>query len=117
MTESERRACCIMIPQSDVRLCWASMSLVMVCYDVVMTPLALIMNDESGWVRRIGYTINVFWTLDIFMNLRTGFFDETELIMDWKRIAKTYLSNWFLFDLIVLLPDWVTILLEQDKNV
>jgi len=59
----------------------------------------------------------MFWTLDIGLNFFTGYFEETVVITDWKKIAKHYVSRWFLFDMIVILPDWATLMLRTNVNI
>mmetsp|Transcript_138563 Transcript_138563/g.276234 ORF Transcript_138563/g.276234 Transcript_138563/m.276234 type:complete len:138 (-) Transcript_138563:589-1002(-) len=65
----------------------------------------------------LGWTVNAFWTFDIGMNFCTGYVEEGNVIMDRRIIARHYVSTWFLFDVVVILPDWVTLMLKTDQNV
>ncbi|CAJ1381153.1 unnamed protein product [Effrenium voratum] len=48
----------------------------------------------------------LFWNLDFFASLCTGFYDEGRLIMSWKRIAVNYAKTWMFFDLSLISMDW-----------
>jgi len=114
--ENEKYVGCIMGPQSNRRFYWDLIGLGMVCYDVIMTPLGLIMN-EIDWINGLGWTVNAFWTIDIGVNFVTGYAEHAKVIMDWKMIARRYISKWFLFDVIVILPDWVALILQQNESI
>ena len=51
------------------------------------------------------YAIDFLFTVDIFLNFNTAFYNDNEELVDsrWK-IAKNYLKFWFWVDSISILP-------------
>lgn len=97
-----------MSPNAPVRLSWDVASMVLISYDVWWIPLQCFNPEEDFFTTMMGWVSLVFWTLDMAATLMVGYFDNGELILDPKRIACRYLRTWFLPDLIVVLPDWFT---------
>ena len=60
--------------------------------------------DTLGW-ELVDYAIDLIFTIDIFFNFFTAYFDDEEnIILNRKLIAKAYLKSWFFVDLISVLP-------------
>eukprot|EP00913_Durusdinium_trenchii_P022055 g20725.t1 len=82
--------------------------MVLISYDVWWIPLQCFDPAESFFTTMMGWISLIFWTLDMAATLMVGYFDNGELVLSPKRIAYRYLRTWFLPDLIVVLPDWFT---------
>jgi hypothetical protein len=71
-----------------------------------VTPyrVAFVEYDEGGWLI-FQYVVNVIFTLDIFINFITAYFDqEDNLVLDRKKIALHYLKTWFFIDFLAVFP-------------
>jgi len=107
----------ILHPQSNLRTAWDVGSVIMLGYDCIMTPLQLIMDTEPTGIVVCGWIVNGFWSLDIGVSFITGFYKDAQLIMDWRAIAQSYVSTFFLFDLLVILPDWIAAAFETNSDI
>lgn len=101
-------------PNAPVRLSWDVASMVLISYDVWWIPLQCFNPDEDFFTTMMGWISLVFWTLDMAATLMVGYFDNGELILDPKKIGCRYLRTWFLPDLIVVLPDWFTRVVDTE---
>jgi len=109
---------CIMLhPHSNIRVAWEMTGCIMVGYDVVMSPIGLLLDTENAWLTGLSWTVNAFWTIDVLLNFCTGYHKGNRLIMRGDKIAKNYLQTWFLFDILVILPDWIGLGLDSHKDV
>ncbi|CAJ1335513.1 unnamed protein product [Effrenium voratum] len=103
-----------MSPNAPIRLSWDVASMILISYDVWWIPLQCFDPAEDFFTTMMGWISLVFWTLDMFATLMVGYFDDGELILSPKKIACRYLKTWFLPDLIVVLPDWFTRLVNTE---
>jgi len=109
----ERCSGFIMHPQSSIRLFWDLVGLGLLAYDFIATPLGLLIQNERFWMSMTGWMINGFWSLDILLNFFTGFYDGTVFVKQLHRIALHYAKHWLILDVIVILPEWVTLIISQ----
>jgi len=101
----------IIEPGSAVRAMMDFCSLVCVFTDVMFTPYMLAWNVElHGTMRHASVLLIFFWTLDIVVSFRTGYYSNGELEMRPSSIARNYMSKFFLLDLVLLLMDVIHIL-------
>lgn len=103
-----------MSPNAPVRLSWDVASMILISYDVWWIPLQCFNPEEDFFTTMMGWVSLVFWTLDMAATLMVGYFDNGELILDTRKIACRYLRTWFLPDLIVVLPDWFTRVVDTE---
>lgn len=92
-------------PDSEVRVTWDLACLLFLIYDAIITPLVLFVLPAGGFSEGVDLTVCCFWLLDIAMTLVTSVFVNSELIMDFRVIAREYLKGWLLPDLLIVLPD------------
>lgn len=52
----------------------------------------------------------IYYTVDVIFAFKTGYYKEGEVVIDQARIAKRYLSRFFLADLVSILPIMVNII-------
>ena len=48
--------------------------------------------------------IDFLFMADVMINFRTGYYLEDEEVMDSWRVAKHYISTWFLLDIVTCIP-------------
>ena len=68
--------------------------------------LVLNHKDINSW------TLTSFWVLDIVASFFTASYVNDTLSFSLADIAKGYLKSWFLFDITMLVPDLVGVVLE-----
>jgi voltage-gated potassium channel len=92
-------------PNDPKKIAWDLIVFLFVVLGVLLSPLALALQLPTiGWLLIIDSLINVVYLIDIIVQFRTGFYDRRQLVADRKRIAKRYIKNGFIFDLIATLP-------------
>jgi len=108
--DSSRWAKCMVKPNSHLRLLWDVAVIAAIIATIVVAPIALVYHDGSvfssvadsmAWAL---HTSDAIWTLNIFISLRTGFFEEGRLLLDPVIVAKKYAQKSLLVDLLSLYP-------------
>jgi len=95
-------------PNGVPRLAWDMMGLILICWDVFYIPLGVFDLSPAPFTTFMDIFTLVFWTLDIGASTVSGYYNRGELVMNMRKIWAHYLSTWFLIDLIVVVPDWVS---------
>eukprot|EP00927_Polykrikos_kofoidii_P032129 TRINITY_DN27457_c0_g1_i1.p1 TRINITY_DN27457_c0_g1~~TRINITY_DN27457_c0_g1_i1.p1 ORF type:complete len:943 (+),score=114.82 TRINITY_DN27457_c0_g1_i1:22-2829(+) len=103
----------VLHPGGYVRLVWNSISLITIAYDMFMIPLLAFEIGEGSFFSSVSILITVFWSLDVLLNFRTGYFIGNRLEMEPGRIARHYATTWFFVDLIVVATDFLGRFLSQ----
>ncbi|KAI3379160.1 hypothetical protein SNEBB_001485 [Seison nebaliae] len=108
------RAKCTILHYSIFKTIWDWIILFFVIYTAVSTPYHAAFLIESGEeesdkvkavMTNIDYAVDVLFVLDILINFRTTYVNEKgELISEQIRIAKKYLTGWFVIDLLAAIP-------------
>lgn len=95
-------------PASPNRQYWSLLVVIFLLYGMVEIPLRVgFEQDVVPWSAAdlFNLFIDIFFLVDIFMNFRTGYFQEdNRLILDGTKIARRYMRSWFLLDLITSIP-------------
>lgn len=101
----------VMDPSGARRLCIDLVSMIVLLYDIIVTPYALAWDVPllEGWLTGFTWSTLVFWTMDMGFCFRTGFFRHGELEMRPKAIARRYLRTFFVPDLIIVVCEWLNI--------
>eukprot|EP00928_Gymnodinium_smaydae_P011680 TRINITY_DN14282_c0_g2_i1.p1 TRINITY_DN14282_c0_g2~~TRINITY_DN14282_c0_g2_i1.p1 ORF type:complete len:768 (+),score=177.38 TRINITY_DN14282_c0_g2_i1:224-2527(+) len=105
----------IVSPDSDLRLSWDFMSLLMVVYDMVMIPMSAFWGDSDILFFTImEWTTRLFWTFDMIASVCTGLIlpDGTIQLL-WRPILQKYLRTWFPIDLFIVGSDWIGVILDS----
>lgn len=99
----------VMTPGGISRAIWDALRMICVIIDIVVIPLRFfnIPLDFDLPVKVVSFFSLIFWTLDILVSFRTGHFEKGVLVLDSRKIAKHYLKRWFLFDLCVIVLDYI----------
>lgn len=101
---------CMVNPKSYVRMSWDAAMSVLVMYICLALPFTiawenLMSSQTSDRIRLADQIINYLFILDIFLNLRTGYFDrDNDLVMEGKRVLRHYLKTWFFLDVLSCFP-------------
>ncbi|CAE7659296.1 KCNH6 [Symbiodinium pilosum] len=114
---SEKARPWILRPSSKPRLIWDILALVVIVYDLVSVPLQVFHLSSSllDVQRALQIFTTLFWLLDIPTNFLTAVYVNGALQLDYRSIARAYARSWLCFDILVLIPDIVTIL-EGDMD-
>jgi len=113
----------ILHPTGKKRVCWDLMGILLLLHDLIFIPLQAFEGGTDGLPRQydeflkvLDYVGAVFWTSDIFVSFRTGYFSEEGFveISPWK-IARTYLKGWFGMDLLIVSTDWASMLMGMSE--
>ena len=104
------------LPASPEREIWNMVLLVLCLYVAAAVPIQVFFQTEdyilffkfnSGFVWLIEKTIDAVFIVDIFLNLRTAFYNDVgHLVTDWKSIVAhyCYYKPWFWGDLLSVMP-------------
>ena len=101
----------IIMPDSDFRMRWDLIMLVLVVYYAVTVPVVIAFSTTQPWVAetsKFGDAMNVVFTLifalDIVLNFNTGYTEKGKMVVDHAKIAKNYFRFWFMIDFIATFP-------------
>lgn len=105
----------IMHPNSKQRISWDVFAVFVILFEICFSPLHLYNMEDS--FRRTAETLQWiatgFWVLDIPMSFLTAVFVNDQIHFRLLEIAKSYLSTWFLFDLMMLVPDLIMVIFSH----
>eukprot|EP00928_Gymnodinium_smaydae_P081209 TRINITY_DN64765_c0_g1_i1.p1 TRINITY_DN64765_c0_g1~~TRINITY_DN64765_c0_g1_i1.p1 ORF type:complete len:750 (-),score=157.36 TRINITY_DN64765_c0_g1_i1:85-2334(-) len=98
----------IINPDSNVRICWDLLSLIMVVYDMILIPMMLFdLPEEAAFLVTMAWTTRIFWTLDMGWSSCTGIVLEDGTVeYRWKLIMKRYAKSWMSLDFFIVASDW-----------
>lgn len=97
-------------PQSETRLFWSLCCFMVILYDMIMLPLLVFDFETSSFTRVMEWFGAIFWTLDVVINFRTGYFDRNaHLHMKWFPVARHYFRTFFWFDMGLAAATWGTL--------
>jgi len=96
-------------PHSKIPLVFNLIGLVMLLHDLLVTPFVIAWEQEvKGILLIFAWCACVFWALDIFMSFITGYYEEGELCLNFRKIARKYVRTWLTADVVLLTIDWIT---------
>eukprot|EP00929_Paragymnodinium_shiwhaense_P080101 TRINITY_DN41752_c0_g1_i1.p1 TRINITY_DN41752_c0_g1~~TRINITY_DN41752_c0_g1_i1.p1 ORF type:complete len:493 (-),score=95.14 TRINITY_DN41752_c0_g1_i1:97-1575(-) len=80
-------------------------------YDVLMIPFSSAFQPEQNTVLfTADMILLLFWTADMFQALNLGFYTKGRYVNSHRQIWLNYLKTWFVVDLIVVGPEWMSII-------
>jgi len=103
-TACERRL--MLSPDSTKRITWDILSLFVLGYDVMMTPLLAFDLPEVAFMTVADLCTTAFWTIDIVLSFTTGYREMYAPEMRWRKVAVRYMSRTFVPDLLIAGFDW-----------
>ena len=108
----------IILPYSRFRITWDMMTVVLICYSMLATPLVLAFEAKlSMAVKVLELVIDGVFMADVILNFFTAMEDmeNGQLSCDLRDIWPRYLKGWFFIDLISAVPLHL-ILEDQDET-
>lgn len=103
-------------PAGSFRTIWNMMTAITVLYDLIVIPLYAFDLPQTAALTVFGWTIMIFWNVDLVISFRTGFYDEGALVMTPLRVAVHYCRTWLLFDLALISLDWVLAFMDMSDS-
>eukprot|EP00928_Gymnodinium_smaydae_P007421 TRINITY_DN12667_c0_g2_i1.p1 TRINITY_DN12667_c0_g2~~TRINITY_DN12667_c0_g2_i1.p1 ORF type:complete len:794 (-),score=61.99 TRINITY_DN12667_c0_g2_i1:622-3003(-) len=101
-------------PYSNVRLAWVLSGFGILLFDLVDLSLeAFRLVESEARIDALRWVVLSFWCLDVIVSFLTGVAVNERLEMRPKRVAVSYLRGWFTFDVLVLLPDIMEVVLHD----
>ncbi|KAL1023029.1 hypothetical protein UPYG_G00035570 [Umbra pygmaea] len=108
----------IIHPYSDFRFYWDFTMLMFMVGNLIIIPVGITFFKEETTTPWIIFNVisDTFFLMDLVLNFRTGivFEDNTEIILDPRKIKMTYLKTWFMVDFISSIPvDYIFLIVEK----
>lgn len=96
-------------PNARIKMVWDTLAIFAICLEICVSPLLLyrLTEMERSIADIFQWTLTAFWTLDIIASFFTATYVNDNLCFRLAEIAKAYLKSWFLFDITMLIPDFV----------
>jgi len=106
-TAWQRRLPVVCHPQGMQRLFWDIASIVLISYDMITLPMYAFAFQSTPRLELLEWCCTVFWTVDILMSFRTGYYKGHQLVIDLPQVARHYMKTWFLIDIFIVVPEWI----------
>lgn len=105
-----RLACgCVLHPQSLKRLVWDVISACFIMHGLVTMPLVVFDMPFSQSSVVIQWVAAFFWTCDVGVNFRTGYYTGDKIEMRGVQVAKHYSNTWLIPDIGIASSEWVLV--------
>lgn len=105
---------CVVNPSSRYRLLWVLGCVVLLLYDVIVVPMNVCFDmSDTSFTKVMDMIAMIYWTLDIPFTFLTGLHTSTHLEMRLLPIAIHYAKGWLIFDIFLVLPEYVTMLIDD----
>jgi CRP-like cAMP-binding protein len=104
-------------PFGRIRTTWDTTILSFICYGLFMIPfdLAFFVNPIP-WLL-LDVVMDMFFVADLGMNFLTAYTNEdNQLVTDFAKIRRHYITTWFFFDLIASIPFGIISLTADDGS-
>lgn len=102
----------VLHPDRTPRICWMSLSGSIVIYEAIVIPLAAFSIPHSQFMEHLSWSFTLWWTLDIFVNLMTGYHDHGVIELRQMPIFRQYARTWFGVDVVLCFVDWLALSLD-----
>ncbi|XP_061635362.1 potassium/sodium hyperpolarization-activated cyclic nucleotide-gated channel 2 [Phyllopteryx taeniolatus] len=108
----------IIHPYSDFRFYWDFTMLLFMVGNLIIIPVGITFFKDETTTPWIIFNVvsDTFFLMDLVLNFRTGivFEDNTEIILDPKKIKRKYLQSWFVVDFVSSIPvDYIFLIVEK----
>ncbi|CEG39547.1 voltage-gated ion channel superfamily [Plasmopara halstedii] len=105
LSRSNRKYKYLLLPDSMIRYCWDLLLAIATILLIWRVPYTIAFGDSDLWYWFLfNKTTDAIYLLDVALNFRTGYVEDTEIIMDSRLVAKHYFKSWFIVDLIGSIP-------------
>lgn len=106
LKQREDRTICI--PYWSSRVVWDVFISALVIYTALSVPIMLgfedAITDVPAMVLNFELVIDCMFIIDVGINMRTAFIEDTELVMDPKKIMTHYSRTWLAIDCLAAMP-------------
>eukprot|EP00928_Gymnodinium_smaydae_P038632 TRINITY_DN26606_c0_g1_i1.p1 TRINITY_DN26606_c0_g1~~TRINITY_DN26606_c0_g1_i1.p1 ORF type:complete len:951 (-),score=96.39 TRINITY_DN26606_c0_g1_i1:283-3084(-) len=109
----DQHASYMLSPTSRIRIAFDCLSVSFLLYELAVTPYILAWDPPFDQVKTGTYAVTAFWSLDMFMSFRTGYFHHGALTMEPRLVRRRYLRTYFFPDLLLVLLDVVNVLVHM----
>uniref|UniRef100_A0A8D0D1Y3 Hyperpolarization activated cyclic nucleotide gated potassium and sodium channel 2 n=1 Tax=Sander lucioperca TaxID=283035 RepID=A0A8D0D1Y3_SANLU len=111
----------IIHPYSDFRFYWDFTMLMFMVGNLIIIPVGITFFKDETTIPWIIFNVvsDTFFLMDLVLNFRTGivFEDNTEIILDPKKIKEKYLKSWFVVDFVSSIPvDYIFLIVERGMD-
>eukprot|EP00441_Pelagodinium_beii_P006908 CAMPEP_0197687534 /NCGR_PEP_ID=MMETSP1338-20131121/104103_1 /TAXON_ID=43686 ORGANISM="Pelagodinium beii, Strain RCC1491" /NCGR_SAMPLE_ID=MMETSP1338 /ASSEMBLY_ACC=CAM_ASM_000754 /LENGTH=593 /DNA_ID=CAMNT_0043269641 /DNA_START=46 /DNA_END=1825 /DNA_ORIENTATION=- len=97
-----------MDPTSPYRLLWDLFGMSSLAFDMTIIPLVLCFEKADAlWIDDVSRVCTIYWTLDLIVSFFCGYQTSKKIEMELANIVTHYLKGFFLFDLFLVITDWV----------
>ncbi|XP_076009454.1 potassium/sodium hyperpolarization-activated cyclic nucleotide-gated channel 2 [Genypterus blacodes] len=108
----------IIHPYSDFRFYWDFTMLMFMVGNLIIIPVGITFFKDETTTPWIIFNVvsDTFFLMDLVLNFRTGivFEDNTEIILDPRKIKQQYLKTWFVVDFVSSIPvDYIFLIVEK----
>jgi len=108
---------CVLRPSSSRRLLWDMIATMLIAFDLLSIPIQLAFQPEQTSFLKIQFWFAlIYWSCDMPMSFRTGYYHRGAEEMRPRKIAKRYLKTWFTFDVFVVSSDLFSWFGEGDRS-
>ena len=86
-------------PDSKFKQIWDALVFLLTIYAAIEVPMRIVMDYDVTQSLLFGdIIVTTCFAVDMIFSFRTKIRSQGVLVSDPKRIAKNYLSGWFIFD-------------------
>lgn len=107
-------------PEDSIKNFWDAISSIALLTTCFLTPFNLAFDNEVNsihWYLWLNYSIDIIFAIDIVVIFNTALQTDFEIIDDRCKLAKMYLSGWFIIDLLSIFPFELMIPNEESDNI
>jgi len=107
----------ILTPDSLFAIYWTLLILLLVVYDLFVKPFQISFfedNRNNDYLQKSAAITGAIFCLDIVFNFRTAFYDKGVLVDSSSVIFQNYLRNRFVYDIITVIADFVSLAYAEE---
>ncbi|KAH7469221.1 hypothetical protein PRIC1_000029 [Phytophthora ramorum] len=92
-------------PDSMFRYCWDLLLAITTILLIWRVPYTIAFGESELWYWYVfNKATDAIYLFDVILNFRTGYVEDTDVIMDSRLVAWHYIKSWFLVDVIGSIP-------------
>jgi len=103
----------VVLPEARIVLTWDLIGLIVLTFDAFNTPLIAFRDQDSTFDEYLNGIASAFWALDLIFNFFRARHVKAILERRLWKIAKMYLSGWFLPDATLVFLDMMLLILRS----
>lgn len=104
-------------PSSMKRLAWDVVCIALLTYDIISIPFVSAFDpEETTFLLVMTWSTMIFWSLDVFASLFTGYQSGKRTILDPPQVWRRYLKSWFALDACLIGLDYVYVITSDSLN-